>query len=115
MLVKFLPTGQVLDTNFYTFQVGPSTAARTPVVLDTNPADIAYIGKRVSGTPLAITGYSAYACIQWKSKNGQEIRWKMDSVAAAATGRDNLLAAYSNAPAADVSVSLSSAGAVVAL
>lgn len=116
MLVQFTTTGQVVDTDMFTFTKGPTQAARTWLVLDTNPADVALIGKRSSGTLLAITGLDAQAYLVWKSKsNVTTYKWKMNNAAAVTTAITNLLAAFSNAPAADVSVTLSPAGVVTAV
>lgn len=115
MLVQFTATGQVMDTAMATFSKGPAMAARTLVDLDTEPTDIAYVGVRSSGTPLAITGLAAVAYLIWKTKNGTTYLWKMDDAAAVTTAVTALLAAYSNAPAADVSVTLTSAGVVAAV
>lgn len=115
MLVKFIPTGDIKDTNLWTFAVGPSNPARTPLILDSPANPVPLVGTRTSGTNLYITGAGANACIIWRTKNGSQVRWPMTSLANAETGRDALLAAFSNAPAADVAVSLTAAGVVAAM
>lgn len=101
MIVKFTPSGgaNVMDTGYATPSVGPSTAARTWNKLDTQPTDIAYIGKHVSGTLLSITGLDAQAYIVWRTINDNRIlqQWKMDDLTAAEAGVDNILAAINDA------------------
>lgn len=100
MLVKFEPTDFVVDTAMLTPEPGVSYPARTDLVLSTNPADIAYVGTRVSGSLLAITGYDAGNYIMWRSLNRTVYWWKMDDATAVTTGIETIFTAANASTAA---------------
>lgn len=116
MLVTWLGTGATaienMDTAFATYQPGPTQAARTYEVLSTNPTDIAYVGTRTSGTPMAVLGLGSQSYLTWKitAMGTMATQWKMDDATALATAITDLNAALVAGTAA---VTLASDGTVV--
>lgn len=111
--LKFTPTGQVFNLDeILALTPGPNTAARTFPLLSNEPADIAYVGTRVSGTPLAYAGLGGIFYLTLRMKYGGTINLPMSSSTAAATAITNIQTAIGAATLPNVALNLAANGGV---
>lgn len=111
--LKFTPTGQVFILDQILMMTpGPNTATRTFQLLSNEPADVAYVGTRVSGTPLAWAGLGGIFYLTLRMKNGGTVNLPMSSSTAAATAINNIQTAIAAATLPNVALNLAANGAV---